>query len=204
MHYFAAVVVPADTNRANAEDRVKPIMEPYYEEAEVEQRTDEDGSTYWHNPQGKWDWWQVGGRWTGVWSDYDPQTDPANIEPCFLCHGTGMRNDPLGLQQRQQDPGYTCNGCQGKGVALKWPTDYRPEAGDIVPVAYCLDTPGVRIPFAVVVPDGGWHEKETWVWDEEKKQGHFENVPETEWGERVTKLLTPCRGAKLAVVDYHD
>lgn len=42
------------------------------------------------NPRSKWDWWQVGGRWTGMMDpEYDPQTDPNNIEKCDLCGGTG-------------------------------------------------------------------------------------------------------------------
>jgi hypothetical protein len=203
-HYFAAVVVPPDTTRADAEERVRPLMAPWDENREVAQKTDEDGATYWHNPSGKWDWWQIGGRWTGVWSSYNPQTDPDNIETCRICGGTGMRMDHLGIQQRAIDPGYTCNGCSGKGMKVKWPTDWKAIDSDIIPVAYYLDTPGIRVPFAVVIPDGGWHEKETFIWDDEAKNGHFETIPEQEWVERVTKLLAPCRGARLVIVDYHD
>lgn len=29
----------------------------------------------------QWDWYQIGGRWTGTFSGYDPETDPANIGP---------------------------------------------------------------------------------------------------------------------------
>ena len=35
-------------------------------------------STY--NPDSQWDWYQIGGRWTGYYSNYDPATDPKNIE----------------------------------------------------------------------------------------------------------------------------
>lgn len=48
-------------------------------------------STY--NTESKWDWWTVGGRWTGLFSDYDPTKDPANLEVCTLCCGTGDRDD---------------------------------------------------------------------------------------------------------------
>jgi hypothetical protein len=30
---------------------------------------------------GEWDWWQVGGRWTGHFNGYDPEKDPVNLEP---------------------------------------------------------------------------------------------------------------------------
>lgn len=29
---------------------------------------------------GFWDWYQIGGRWTGAFDDYDPEKDPANQE----------------------------------------------------------------------------------------------------------------------------
>jgi len=202
LHYFAAVVVPPDTTIETAEQVVKPLLEPFNEELEVEQYT-EDGETYWRNPQGRWDWWQVGGPWTGAWSGYDPQTDPANIETCRLCGSIGMRMDALGVQQRAIDSGYTCNGCGGKGMAVKWPTDWKATDGDIIPVAYYLDTPGIRVPFAVIIPDGGWHEKETFIWDDEAKDGRVEKIPEDEWPGIVAKLLAPCRNAKLVVVNYH-
>lgn len=203
MHYLVAVVVPSDTTIDNAQAIITPLLDPYDENKEVEQYT-EDGETYWRNPQGRWDWWQVGGRWTGVWSDYDPETDPANIETCFLCQGTGMRNDHAGTQQRQLDPGYTCNGCQGKGRSVKWPTDWKPGNGDIIPVSALLDNPELRRPFAVVIPDGGWHEKETYTWDAERRDVRVEKIPEAEWPGVVAKLLAPCRDAKLVVVDYHS
>lgn len=37
------------------------MLDPFWEENEVEQ--DEDG--YWYNPDAKWDWYQIGGRWYG-------------------------------------------------------------------------------------------------------------------------------------------
>jgi hypothetical protein len=54
------------------------------------------------NPNKKWDYWTVGGRYSGrLAGGYNPDEDPANQEPCFcaaevdpncrVCHGTGMR-----------------------------------------------------------------------------------------------------------------
>lgn len=80
-----------------------------------------------------WDWYQIGGRWTGRLNGYEPDKDPANIKPCDLCSGTGLRIDPIGLELRQKDAGYTCNGCQGKGKRLAWPTEWRPNEGDRQP-----------------------------------------------------------------------
>jgi hypothetical protein len=87
----------------------------------------DDGSVYKvfkrTNPNAKWDWWQVGGRWSGMLEvGYDPEKDPANMEICFLCAGSGKRNDEIGKAQRLINPDYTCNGCDGKGIRSKWPT----------------------------------------------------------------------------------
>lgn len=82
------------------------------------------------NPNKKWDWWSVGGRWTGMLSGYDPEDDPANREICSICGGAGMRNDEHGVQRRAEDPTYTCNGCGGNGWRVKWPTAWKSHTGD--------------------------------------------------------------------------
>lgn len=42
------------------------LLAPYDENLEVEESEDDEGNTYMYNPDAKWDWWTVGGRW----SDY--------------------------------------------------------------------------------------------------------------------------------------
>ncbi len=87
------------------------------------------------NPNAKWDWWQIGGRWSGFFEPlYDPEEDPANFEVCFICEGTGMRNDEIGMAQRQVHPEYKCNGCNGDGISLKWPTQWKQNIGNQVMV----------------------------------------------------------------------
>jgi hypothetical protein len=81
-----------------------------------------------------WDWYQIGGRWTGTLDGYDPQTDPANKKHCWLCDGSGIRDDTLGKQMREKDPSYTCNGCKGTGEMDKWPTEYAKRSNDILPL----------------------------------------------------------------------
>lgn len=77
------------------------------------------------NPNAKWDWWVIGGRFSGEFAlGYDPSTDTRNQEICFICGGTGRRDDKLGQQQRLLDPNYTCNGCDGKGYKAKFPTEW--------------------------------------------------------------------------------
>ena len=135
MHYHAEVWIKEnkDTN-----EQVSEIMELYYEES---------------NRCGFWDWWQIGGRWTGIHDDYDPARDDRNTESCSICGGTGYRSDPLGVRTRREDPSYTCNGCEefdsktqkwehgsyGKGRRLKWPTCFAEYEGDVIPVSELKD-----------------------------------------------------------------
>jgi hypothetical protein len=78
------------------------------------------------NPNAKWDWWTVGGRWTGMLiPNYDPEKDPANKETCSLCNGTGTRTDMVCQNG--------CNGCGGTGIKVKWPTQWA-KVGDILQV----------------------------------------------------------------------
>ncbi len=126
-------------------------------------------STSTYNPKSKWDWFQIGGRWTGLLDpSYDPAKDPRNQKPCDLCNGTGLRNDEVGQKQRALDPTYGCNGCKG-GVMQKWPTCWAPapEGGNIAPISTILkhlDDGHDILTFAIVRPTGEWLEKGEMGW----------------------------------------
>lgn len=74
-------------------------------DAEVGDRFDDDSgcggtgrvmSTY--NPESRWDWWTIGGRWNGYFKpEWNPNKDEANLEDCIHCKGTGRRRDPIAL-----------------------------------------------------------------------------------------------------------
>ena len=123
-----------------------------------------------YNPKSKWDWWQVGGRWNGFLNpEYKPENDPQNFEDCFVCKGSGLRNDELGRQQREKDPTYKCNGCNGAGRRLKWPTAWAwpGDGGNLAPVSEILrmlDEGHDLIPFALVRPSGEWLERGEMGW----------------------------------------
>jgi hypothetical protein len=152
-HYLAYVLIPGE---GDADQLVAETLAPYSEHLTVEHRTygepDPDGTydTYGHNPRGVWDWFTIGGRWTGhlaqlvTGQPYDPSIDPANVERCDLCQGTGVRRDGLG-------PAGSCNGCldpnagpdawskPGRGFDTKWPTQWAPRPDlDVVPAAAAL------------------------------------------------------------------
>lgn len=78
------------------------------------------------NPAKKWDWYQIGGRWTGMLvPNYDPANDPANRQTCVLCQGTGKRSDHADRELQAK-----CNGCDGTGIETKWPTSWKRIVGD--------------------------------------------------------------------------
>ncbi len=208
MHYHAEVLLalfkdePLDSIKA----LISKIMEPFSEHLEVE-KYEEDGETYWMNPIGFWDWWQIGGRWTGKHDDYKPEDDPRNIEKCHICNSTGLRDDKSGIEHRKKDPSYTCNGCgfynsetklweqshYGKGMCLSWPTNWADHEGDIVPVQQIKKDFSC---YSLIINNKVYHQEE-WTGN---------NFVQTEFDGNVTNKLKELNitDGYLATVDYHS
>ena len=193
MHYHAEVYVPPNTT--DLEAFVKEAMAPHHEEYHDEV----------HNSF--WDWYQIGGRWTGEKDpNYDPTKDPQNAEECRLCLGTGFRNDPQGVQSRSEDQTYTCNGCGkydettktwghtniGPGRSVKWPTEWAKFKGDIMPISV---VPRDLKCFTLIVGDQVFHQ-EAWNGDDFVK---------TEFDGLVIPKLKELEinDGHLVTVDYH-
>lgn len=114
-----------------------------------------------------WDWWVIGGRWTGEHDGYDPTKDPVNIENCGSCNGTGDRPGWVkyvdGVRTFTGDGGNDgawskqcngCNGCHGAGRSVKF--SYAPHAEDIMALK---KIPKTLTACAIVVEDvGEWYE----------------------------------------------
>jgi hypothetical protein len=64
MSHFSVTVATAADDADEAAEYISTLLDPFNENLEVEQHT-EDGETWWRNPNAKWDWWMVGGRWSG-------------------------------------------------------------------------------------------------------------------------------------------
>ncbi|MGW4527796.1 hypothetical protein [Amycolatopsis sp. NPDC004378] len=64
MSHFTVTVAVSGADADEAEANIKTLLAPFDENLEVAQRT-EDGETWWYNPKAKWDWYQIGGRWSG-------------------------------------------------------------------------------------------------------------------------------------------
>jgi hypothetical protein len=136
MHYSNLVVVPDDGR--DPKEHVDRILEPHNEEL--------DGGGGW------WDWYQVGGRWTGLLvPGYDPEKDPRNIKTCRLCNGTGKRTDV------QVPDG--CNLCHGTGKAVEWPTKWERFEGDVQPIEWVSEEVYSTRVYRVVEPDGSYSEE---------------------------------------------
>lgn len=148
------------------------------------------------NPEGKWDWFGYGGRWTGdLTPDYDPEKDPRNRKPCFTCGGSGFRTDPIGEDQRKKDPDFKCNGCEGEGTRFDPPHEFGHYKGDILPTK---SVPKDYAPFAIVTPDGEWHEH--------GKMGWFAIVSDEDdgWKEKATAIINDFRKDTISVLlDCH-
>ena len=158
MHYHEEIWLKTNEN---VEIQIDNILLPYDEQNEVmqetEEWTDDNGrkhkETYWRNPNGFYDWYQIGGRFTGSHDNYDPYKDRRNWQTCRLCEGTGYRNDEMGKETREKDPSYTCNACghydhdkkqwthgdTPQGMEIVWPTHFAEHKGDIIPVNQATD-----------------------------------------------------------------
>lgn len=155
-------------------------------------------STY--NPKSKWDWWVIGGRWTGLFDGYKPAKDPRNWERCRICEGTGVRASS-GLRNGKP----WCNACTPDmerhglpvGMCVSW--SYQPHEGDVARVGSLLEKEKPPMPFAIVTPDGEWHEKGRmgcWamVSDEKDKK---------DWHAEVLDLYKKYEGHVAVLCDLH-
>ena len=143
MHFSCYVMHRSDRN---PQETVSNLIEPYRE-------TDNSGH---------WDWFQIGGRWTGALDGYDPEKDPSNHKPCDLCNGTGKRQNPPNIGAGN----YPCNGCESTGTMFVWPTSFKPHEGDTQPISIVYagmkfktqKGSVIYLPCAFVDLQGEWHE----------------------------------------------
>lgn len=197
-HYYALVLLPKPGSDQEIHEAIEKLIAPYNENLEV------DGDS---NPNGHWDWWVVGGRWTGQLSadGYDATKDPANYEVCWLCHGTGLRGDALGIQARRENPLYGCNGCTeegkwncpGTGRMLKHAPQWV-QRGNTALVRDVLALGEKAIPYAIVTPDGAWHQRH------ETYRPEYVCEDNEAWHPRARAILGDYPDCLAVVVDFHS
>lgn len=147
-----------------------------------------------YNPNSKWDWYQIGGRWTGYWGNYDPEKDPDNIETCWLCQGTGTRTD--------MKVNNGCNGCQGTGKAVRWPTQWKTYAGDILRAhnlrRRLMNSTEIGPSYAILTPDGEWLEK-----PEDRLYTPTTKEEAQAWKQKYLDTLDRYHDSYAVIVDCH-
>jgi hypothetical protein len=141
------------------------------------------------NPNGQWDWYLIGGQFSGVLTGYKAWEDPINYEVCPFCNGTG--------QCTGIDSVIGCNGCSGTGKHQKHPSQWKPYPDDTMRVSSLLHSTPDFVPCAVVTPSGEWLEEGlvsryvAAVEGLEQKQA------------RLRELLSPYPDCLITVVDLH-
>lgn len=178
--------------RRNAAEKEAEKAHPAYGKPEPDCETCEGTGRHrtTENPEGFWDWWVIGGRWTGVLDpDYDPSTDPRNFAACWLCHGTGKRTDMEVLDG--------CNACQGTGVARNWSN--APHDRDVLPLAEVDEENVVGHFYAAVTPDGEWHQQGRMGWFGMSS----DDMSDATWADYIRTLLRKHPDATVIVCDCH-
>jgi hypothetical protein len=179
MHYANLVVIKPEEGE-DIEEAVERAMGPH-----------EDNG-------GFWDWYQIGGRWTGALDGYDPSKDPVNQHKCELCNGTGIRDDEVGKQARERNPEYKCNGCDGTGTAVAWPTGWARHEGDVMPIANLTEEQLKRF-YRIVTPWGHYEHERFEPWKKDAKSMFVEqSMPTLEW------LKEEFKDHLCVVVDNHS
>jgi hypothetical protein len=178
------------------------------------------------NEQGYWDWWTIGGRWTSaVDPEYEPGQDPRNYGPCRFCPEVkGKRfwrkveeaSKPKGLegiaaeegengmfvrweQATKDDPlaeEQDCNVCHGTGTERHFRN--ADHDGDVRPVSVLPDGWEGNF-YALVTPDGRWHQQGTMGWWGLSS----DEMDEPTWREYLRTEVAKYPRASAVVVDAH-
>jgi hypothetical protein len=170
----------------------------------------EDKLFYWstYNPMSKWDWYSIGGRWSGEISGYDPYMDPQNYSCCTYCNGTGTRADLEPSWRAQctltQHPNKThpfpqigegCNVCYGTGMSKGFSN---PEHdSDISTVEHILNMDKPFVPYAIITPDKCWNERGEMHWF-----GISTNEKD-DWETQAVELLKEHANCIAVLCDLH-
>ena len=173
MHFANLVIVACNDDRS-LEEKVAETMGP------TSDFNSKDGG-------GFWDWYQIGGRWSGIFDGYDPTKDEQNTEVCQSCRGTG----------RSTSGKLHCIPCDGKGRVVKWPTEWARHNGDVMPIDRLTREQVIRF-YRVVTPREVFESERYEPWCEEGESNfQKQQLPSADW------LKTEFAGYLCVVVDNH-
>lgn len=219
MHFSVMVVIPPGY-KGDVGEYVDKAMAPYDENAEsgltwVVDTDDEEGG-YWTNEQSFWDWYQIGGRWSGHFArdDYDPEKDRRNWETCDICGGTGQRGAPGTMLEAEgpcvKDGKPYCNGCSQHfqytgevGVRVKWRTQWVSDTGNVARLGDVREyVEGDGRPYYLV--HEGLSRSETRNPDWDRTSNDYSNYMLDTSEEVVNVLKKLSDDCTLVVVDCHS
>lgn len=205
MTHFAVLVLVQD--RTNIELEISRLLAPY----------DENGE--WGADGTRWDWYEIGGRFTGLLDGYDPGMDPRNYEPCGYCKD-GITDQATAdkFPAYEHNVGKPCRQCnlrpdgsphvRPEGVPLGYRRTWfnAPHlAGDILPLSQVDVGKMEWVPSSLVTPDGEWHERTRFGWWGSELPDEEGNEPKTkeEWRPEFEALIAKYPDAIAVVVDCH-
>lgn len=142
-----------------------------------------------------YDWYELGGRYTGRHDNYKPWNDPVNKEICNLCNGTGSRPD---MKAEEMKWVRGCNACSGTGIKTKYSFAIHPQ--DIMPLAEVRDNMSCyTLIIASNIDEPEVLHFETWDGKTFNKNEEFD-------GNNVKAFLKSkgITDGYLVTVDYHD
>lgn len=196
---------------------VEKLLAPYDENLAIEQYRDGGDKTYWRNPQGKWDWWAIGGRYprrfipldpdepslvgsvkhTWQWDD-KPEDWPGNVRwpTCDQIRKGNIDWESMGRRQLERAK-RRWDEVQAKGV----------QAIDNYLYGINLDTNEVEYlrsavqftTYSALTPDGCWHAKETWS----EEDGNY--IPNDQWGLDLARIIREAGDDDwFSMIDCHS
>ena len=161
-------------------------------------KTDAEGnllSTY--NPKSKWDWWTEGGRWAGMLKVDGKKVDSARVAdidftPDPLEYEAALRYWDVVVEHQEKRPGEEYVSLYGEQYYLDYYGDRETYARYMTQFST----------YAVVTPDGEWHEKGRMGWF-----GASSETPDEarDWEEHYRERFLDSAEADwlLTIVDCH-
>jgi hypothetical protein len=189
MHYHCEVWLPKVpkfesglVDRKKLQGILEGILAPYSEEGA-------------NTRAAFWDWWQIGGRYTGQHDHYHGWEDPINQEPCDLCRGTGIRPD---MSKEEMEWVRGCNGCDGKGIRTSY--DYVDHEQDVMPLKDISEDLTCYTLIITGEKDRVYHSRK---WDNKAKTFRDNKVFS---GDNIKTFLKSKKitTGYLVIVDYHS
>jgi len=193
-HFAVLVITEPDKD---VEEEVTRLLAPYDENDE------------WFREGSHWDWWVIGGRWTGhLDPSYDPYKDPLNYSPCEYCEGTGTTTAAVAKQYPayEKNIGKPCIQCavDFDGAPKPFPGMQlnfmlrRQDSDRAQPVREILER-GIEPTLAVVTPDGAWTQGAQMGW-----WGMTSDEKEADaWKQEWHDLLVMHQDHVATIVDCH-